>query len=84
MMTRNLDDRVEAVTPVTDPALTKRLAEIIEVNFADDTLAWELLPDGSWRKLHPASPETAVHTQRRLQELAEKRSGLRVRKEVRA
>ncbi|MGH2688221.1 MAG: RNA degradosome polyphosphate kinase, partial [Actinomycetota bacterium] len=84
MMTRNLDDRVEAVTPVTDPALTKRLAEIVEVNLADDTLAWELLADGSWRKLHPSGePGTGVHAQRRLQELAEKRSGLKVRKEVR-
>ena len=50
LMPRNLDRRVECVAPVTDPALTARLAEILEVNLADDVLAWELRPDG-WRKV---------------------------------
>ena len=45
-MPRNLDRRVECVAPVTDPALTARLAEILAVNLADDVLAWELGPDG--------------------------------------
>jgi polyphosphate kinase len=76
LMKRNLDERVEAVTPVTDPALTARLAEILDVNLADDTLAWELLPDGSWRKV---TGEAGVNTQRRLQELAEARTGTRSR-----
>jgi polyphosphate kinase len=76
MMTRNLDDRVEAVTPVAGSELTKRLAEIIEVNLADDMLAWELMPDGSWRKV---SGGAGIDAQRRLKELAEKRSELRVR-----
>ena len=76
LMKRNLDERVECVTPVTDPALTARLAEILDVNLADDTLAWELLPDGSWRKV---TGEAAVNTHRRLQELAEMRAVIRFR-----
>jgi polyphosphate kinase len=71
LMTRNLDERVEAVTPVTDPLLRQRLAEIIEANLTDDTLSWELHPDGSWSKVHT---EQGVNTQRRLQELAESRA----------
>ena len=41
LMPRNLDRRVEAVTPVIDPALTARLQEILDVNLADDVLAWD-------------------------------------------
>jgi polyphosphate kinase len=32
-MPRNLDRRVEALTPVSDPHLTARLDEILEVTF---------------------------------------------------
>jgi polyphosphate kinase len=48
LMPRNLDGRIEALVPVVDPALLRRLAEIIEVNLTDDSLAWELGPDGTW------------------------------------
>ncbi|CAN5813786.1 RNA degradosome polyphosphate kinase [soil metagenome] len=51
LMPRNLDRRVEAVVPVEDPALQERLAQILEVNLADDELAWELQPDGAWTKV---------------------------------
>ena len=42
--------------PVDDPELQARLQEILDVNLADDTLAWELLPDGRWRKPPPPPP----------------------------
>jgi len=67
LMPRNLDRRVEAVTPVTDPALTARLQEILDVNLADDRLAWELGPDATWRKV-PEGDGWSTHD--RLQELA--------------
>jgi polyphosphate kinase len=67
LMPRNLDRRVEALVPVEQPDLQLRLAEILEMNLADDTLAWELLPDGSWR--HPDDGGT-VDAHVRLQELA--------------
>ena len=70
LMPRNLDGRVECVAPVTDPALTRRLEEILSVNLADDMLAWELGPDG-WRKV-PA--KVGVNAQERLQALAEERA----------
>jgi polyphosphate kinase len=50
-MPRNLDRRVEALAPVTDPALQARLEEVLQVNLADDLLAWELQPDTSWRRV---------------------------------
>jgi polyphosphate kinase len=70
LMPRNLDGRVECVVPVTDPALTFRLEEILSVNLADDVLAWELGPDG-W---HKVPTKVGVNAHERLQALAEARA----------
>jgi polyphosphate kinase len=51
LMTRNLERRVEAVVPVVEPRLKARLAETLAIDLSDDTLAWELTAEGSWRKL---------------------------------
>ncbi len=51
LMPRNLDRRVEAVVPVTDPRLRHRLQQILDISLADDVLAWELGPDGGWHKV---------------------------------
>ncbi len=67
MMQRNLDKRIEVVVPVEAPDLQARLREILEVDLADDTLAWELDGDGRWSKV----PTTkGISSQHRLQELA--------------
>jgi polyphosphate kinase len=73
LMPRNLDLRVEVVTPVTDPDLTGRLQEILDVMLADNTQAWELLEDGTWQRRQPAEGERRVATHRRLRELALRR-----------
>ena len=71
LMQRNLDGRVEAMVPVIDLRLKGRLEEIIEVEMADDVLAWTGEPDGTWAKV----PVTVgVETHSRLQELAVARS----------
>ncbi len=70
-MPRNLDRRVEALAPVTDPRLQARLDEILEINLADDTLAWELASDGSW---HRVPTVHGNNTHRQLQELAVQRA----------
>jgi polyphosphate kinase len=51
LMPRNLDRRVEAVVPVSDSRLRHRLQQILDISIADDVLAWELGPDGAWRKV---------------------------------
>ncbi|HXV70859.1 MAG TPA: polyphosphate kinase 1 [Acidimicrobiia bacterium] len=71
MMPRNLDRRVEALAPVTDPDLQFRLDEILDVNFADDNLAWELGPDRIWTRVHG---DTGVDAHVELQDLALARS----------
>jgi len=67
MMQRNLDKRIEVVVPVDAPDLQARLKEILDVDLADDTLAWELHGDGRWSKV-PTTKGLASQT--RLQELA--------------
>jgi len=69
LMQRNLDRRVECVAPVTDPALTARLEEILSVALADDVLAWELGLEG-WAKVPTIA---GIDSQSRLEELAEER-----------
>ncbi|HMJ39532.1 MAG TPA: polyphosphate kinase 1 [Verrucomicrobiae bacterium] len=67
LMPRNLDRRVEAVVPVTDPKLRQRLSQILEIVLADDVLAWELCPDGAWQKVPTVR---GLNSHKRFQELA--------------
>jgi len=72
LMQRNLDRRVEALVPVSDPGLKARLDEMFEVLMQDDTLAWTLGPDGTWTKV---PTERGLDAQQRLQEIAVERAG---------
>jgi len=47
-MPRNLDRRVEAITPLEDPGVIKDLQEILGVMLADNRQAWDLQPDGRY------------------------------------
>jgi len=68
VMQRNLDRRVEAVIPVRDAPLAARIDEILEVNLADDTLAWTLV-DTTWTAPGASgSVETHLELQRRATE----------------
>jgi polyphosphate kinase len=55
LMPRNLDSRVELVTPVEDPALRAELLDVIERCFADNANAWELGAEGEWTRRVPAN-----------------------------
>lgn len=62
-MTRNLDRRVEAVTPVEDPALVEELKTILEILSTDNRHAWDLQSDGSYTQRSPAEEETEQDAQ---------------------
>jgi polyphosphate kinase len=51
LMERNLDRRVEVLSPVRAPALKAQFDEILETLEADDALAWELDQSGRWRRV---------------------------------
>ncbi len=54
---RNLEERIEAVVPVADPALQCRLRQILDAALADNRQAWELGSDGRYTLRHPATGE---------------------------
>jgi len=61
-MPRNLDRRVEAVTPVEDRSLHPRLQALLETCLADNRQAWELRSDGVYVQRHPGDEfERATH-----------------------
>jgi polyphosphate kinase len=67
LMPRNLDRRVEVDAPIESTEHQERLQEVLDVNLADDVLAWELEPDGVWRKVPTVE---GIDAQRRMYELA--------------
>jgi polyphosphate kinase len=71
-MPRNLDRRVEVLTPVLDPELKARLRETLDVGLADDVLAWTLESDGRWSRV---AGDGSLETHVRLQQLTVERAG---------
>lgn len=70
-MTRNLDRRVEAVTPIEEPAIAKDLQEILGIMLADNRQAWELQPDGHYIQRQPEPGTQEQSSQQILMELAQ-------------
>lgn len=55
-MVRNLNRRVETVTPIEDPGFKKYLKEdVLQAYLRDNVNARELQPDGSYARIHPAA-----------------------------
>ena len=69
-MTRNLDNRVEAITPVTDDRLRGQLQFILETMLSDNRRRWLLQADGSYQQVTPAEDEPVRDTQSLLMEQA--------------
>jgi polyphosphate kinase len=74
MMARNLDNRVELMAPVEDRMACEELQAVIDLQLADTALAWELGPDGSWRRIEPAPGEAPLNSQEALMERAVRQS----------
>jgi polyphosphate kinase len=60
LMPRNLDTRVEMLTPVLDDALRADLLDTLDRCFLDDVNAWELNEDGTWARRHPEGEPRSV------------------------
>jgi polyphosphate kinase len=73
LMPRNLDHRVEVMTPVEDPALQAEIASTVDALLGDTAASWELDPDGTWRRIRPKKDERARSAQATLMRRARRR-----------
>ncbi len=72
-MHRNLEHRVEVITPVEDSQAKARLQEILDAMIQDHCFAWEMKSDGSYLLRKPSrqcTVEESVGTHERLIEIA--------------
>lgn len=69
-MTRNLDRRVEVITPIEDPEISNDLQEILGIMLADNRQAWELQADGSYIQRRPQFGCEDQSTQQVLMDMA--------------
>lgn len=63
-MPRNLDARVEVITPVEEVSLVKELKQILEIVLADNRQAWDLQSDGTYVQRVPKDGEPEMSSQK--------------------
>jgi polyphosphate kinase len=68
-MTRNLDRRVEVITPIEDPDISKDLQEILGIMLADNRQAWDMQSDGSYIQRRPHHVNDEQSTQQILMDM---------------
>ncbi|PZV16639.1 MAG: polyphosphate kinase 1 [Leptolyngbya sp.] len=69
-MTRNLDRRVEAVTPIENPKLKDELKDILDILLTDNLQAWDLHKDGEYIQRSPTKGESSRNAQKIFMERA--------------
>jgi polyphosphate kinase len=74
MMPRNLDNRVELVTPVEDAVLREEMMEVLERCFADNANSWTLDAEGEWTRIVRGEGEQRRDVQQELRERAATRA----------
>ncbi|MCJ0621338.1 polyphosphate kinase 1, partial [Haloarcula hispanica] len=62
-MTRNLDYRVEAVTPVTSPKIQRQLRFTLDLLLSDNRKLWEMDSDGEYHQRYPDDGERVISAQ---------------------
>ncbi|MAR07139.1 MAG: polyphosphate kinase 1 [Cyanobium sp. NAT70] len=64
-MPRNLDRRVEAITPVEEPELRQKLERLLDLYLKDNCGAWDMKTDGSFIQRRPGD-ENELNSQMQL------------------
>ncbi len=72
LMTRNLDRRIELMTPIHHPELNERILHILNLQLADNQLRWKLESDGSYTHLTPTKGEQIINSQELLEKYVNK------------
>jgi polyphosphate kinase len=63
LMQRNLDRRVEQLFPLREQHHREKIRRLFELQLSDTANAWELEPDGSFRRLGPQEGEEPLDSQ---------------------
>lgn len=74
MMMRNLDHRVELVTPVEDADARAEIEESLRLALTDTELAWQMNSDGTWTQVAPEPGADPLNSQEELMARATRRS----------
>ena len=77
-MKRNLESRVEVVTPIEDPVLRCDLRGILDEQLNDYRNAWEMGSNGKYMQRQPRNAEEEIGSQQRLAEKALNRAKTKV------
>ena len=75
-MRRNLDRRVEVITPIKDQDIAKDLQEILGIMLADNRHAWELQPDGSYIQRCPCDNCPEANSQKTIMSMTLRSVGI--------
>ena len=73
LMKRNLEARVEVVTPVEDKSCQLRLREILDIQLSNKRSVWDMQSDGTYVKRQPGQGDDPRTVQEICIELAEQR-----------
>ena len=57
LMTRNLESRVEVVTPVENKTLQTRLREVLDIQLNNKRSVWDMQPDGTYVQRRPGDKD---------------------------
>ncbi|UCC56733.1 MAG: polyphosphate kinase 1 [Gammaproteobacteria bacterium] len=79
LMKRNLESRVEVVTPVEDSRLRQELRLILDVQLSSKRNVWEMQSDGSYTELRDENGKRPLDSQETFIELAQKRKSAATR-----
>ncbi|MDD1414847.1 polyphosphate kinase 1 [Dolichospermum sp. ST_con] len=75
-MRRNLDRRVEVITPIKDQEIAKDLQEILGIMLADNRHAWDLQPDGNYIQRCPGENCPEANSQKTIMSMTLRSAGI--------
>ena len=76
LMPRNLDHRVEVVTPIEDAAIQAELSSTLDALWRDTATSFELTAGGEWERVHPKKDERPRSGQQVMMRRARRRLAL--------